>query len=73
MSPIRKPISSRTGKLQFIEQCNAIHHRKPTAKEAQLRGAANLTLAILTSLGVGFIAWQIAQGLGHVLMLHGVR
>lgn len=75
VSPIRKSISSRTGKLQFIDQSNELYaqSRSKRAKRAMTEAGFDLVMAICiaASAGVVFLA-KIAPGLPYVLTQHGV-
>ena len=75
MSPIRKPISSRTGKLQFISQSNELYaqSRSKKAKRVMTEAGFDLVMAICIAAGAGLVfLTKIAPGLPYVLTQHGV-
>ena len=72
MNPIRKPLNTRTGKLQLIDQSNAMYARPRTLKETRRDRLIRFFWTIAIALSVSYGAHHIAKGLPYVLAQHGV-
>ncbi|MNL13020.1 hypothetical protein D3C87_1339060 [compost metagenome] len=68
---ITRPANSRTGKLQGIEQSNAIHARRRTPKETRRERIVSFLWVLAIALSVGYLFHHIAKGLPYVLTQHG--
>lgn len=70
---ITRPANSRTGKLQFIEQSNALFAQPKSLKRSRVELALRFLWAVTISLGVGGAVHEIVRGLPGVLQAHGIH
>ena len=68
---ITRPSNSRTGKLQWIDQSNALYAQPRTLKRPRRRMNLALLLSVILGIAIWFVA-GIARGLPVVLVQHGV-